>query len=177
MPKRIQVKMNDGNPLARRLKEIHYLKRTQDSLNDGLVLYLPNQPVVKVESENPTEDLVKITLDVSGNNNHGTFLNNVKWGKNGKYYNLYFNGVNDYIFCAHNPSLNITDAITIILWVKPINNYTGNYQIFISKHYATAWGIGRRNNSNIFLYKNYFILFGISIYIYSWRLVSSCNDL
>ncbi|MDD3926445.1 MAG: LamG domain-containing protein, partial [bacterium] len=59
--------------------------------------------------------------DTSGNNNNGTLVNmdtNTCWvnGRLGKA--LAFDGVNDYVNCGNNSSLNITDAITIETWIK-----------------------------------------------------------
>ncbi|MDD3927196.1 MAG: LamG domain-containing protein, partial [bacterium] len=78
--------------------------------------------------------------DSSDNNNNGTLVNmdtNTCWvnGRLGKA--LAFDGVNDYVNCGSNSSLNITDAITIETWIKfdsfadwvrPLNNNL--YQIF-----------------------------------------------
>ena len=56
--------------------------------------------------------------DASGNGNDGTLIHDPKWtqGKSGSA--LQFDGVDDYVDCGNNESLNITDAITIEAWVK-----------------------------------------------------------
>jgi hypothetical protein len=57
--------------------------------------------------------------DSSGNNNHGTLEGDPQWveGKIGGALEL--NGVNDYVDCGADPSLNVTTGqITIAAWVK-----------------------------------------------------------
>jgi len=56
--------------------------------------------------------------DASGNGNDGTLINDPKWtaGKSGSA--LQFDGVDDYVDCGNDESLNITDAITIEAWIK-----------------------------------------------------------
>lgn len=63
--------------------------------------------------------------DKSGNGNHGTIYG-ATWGDNSPEWvddvsggALEFDGVDDYVNCGNDASLNITDAITIEAWVKP----------------------------------------------------------
>jgi len=58
--------------------------------------------------------------DSSEYSNNGTLVNGPTWldGIVGKA--LSFDGIDDYINCGNNPSLNITGPITIVLWLKPI---------------------------------------------------------
>lgn len=44
-----------------------------------------------------------------------------------------FDGVDDYIDCGNDASLNITDAITLEAWVKPPD--VGGYRVIVAKHY------------------------------------------
>ncbi len=67
--------------------------------------------------------------DISGNNNIGTLGGGTEayrptWisGKIGG--GLRFDGVNDYVDAGSNASLNITNAITLEAWVKPISDMT-----------------------------------------------------
>lgn len=73
-------------------------------------------------------------IDSSGNENHGTLTNGPSWeiedggqwdGRSDvRFYSgstLEFDGVDDYVNCGHNPSLDITGDITIEAW---INTYT-----------------------------------------------------
>jgi len=72
-----------------------------------------------------------IAYDSSFYNNHGTIYG-ATWtdGKFGKA--LGFDGVDDYVDCGNDESLNITDEITIVAWVKPVSFSTYN---FIAKKY------------------------------------------
>jgi len=54
-------------------------------------------------------------FDVSGNGNHGS-INGATWFNNS--FGLSFDGTDDYVEVPHSESLNITDAITIAVWVK-----------------------------------------------------------
>jgi hypothetical protein len=56
--------------------------------------------------------------DYSGNDNHGTLVNDPDWvdGKIGKALEL--DGVNDYVEIGHSDSLTMTDGITIAFWAK-----------------------------------------------------------
>lgn len=56
--------------------------------------------------------------DSTGNGNDGDLKSRAEWvdGKFGKA--LEFDGKNDYVDVADRPSLNITDAITIVMWAK-----------------------------------------------------------
>ncbi len=63
--------------------------------------------------------------DVSGNNNTGTLTNGTVWQGDAKFNSgssLRFDGVNDYVDAGNGASLNITDAITISLWIKTGTN-------------------------------------------------------
>ena len=56
--------------------------------------------------------------DLSGKGNDGK-IHGAQWVK-GKYGTaLKFDGIDDYVDCGNDKSLNITDAITIMAWVKP----------------------------------------------------------
>jgi len=56
--------------------------------------------------------------DLSGNNNHGTIYGAI-WRRGKIGYCLSFDGVDDYVNCGADPSLDITDKITIEVWIKP----------------------------------------------------------
>jgi len=67
--------------------------------------------------------------DASGNNNHGTIYG-AKWTGGAPCPagascggGLSFDGVNDYVSVPHSASLNISSAITVVLWVKPNRDY------------------------------------------------------
>jgi len=76
----------------------------------NLVLYLPLE-----------EGSGTMTKDLSGWENHGTLVNGPTWstGRAGKCLN--FDGVDDYVNCGNDESLDITDAITIEAWIYPKN--------------------------------------------------------
>lgn len=61
--------------------------------------------------------------DSSGNNNHGTLMpNSPVWTSDGVINGaLYFDGIDDYVEVPDDPSLDITDEITLMAWVYPEN--------------------------------------------------------
>lgn len=65
--------------------------------------------------------------DVSGNNNNPSFNNatlaNDRFGTANSAYQ--FNGINNYMQIPNSPTLNMTNQISIALWVKPMGYYTG----------------------------------------------------
>jgi hypothetical protein len=74
--------------------------------------------------------------DKSTYSNDGTLNNNPQW-TNGKFGNaLEFDGVDDYVDCGSDPSLDITNEITIEVWINPAtaqevcgDGETGNYGV------------------------------------------------
>lgn len=70
---------------------------------EGLVLWLRMQ-------EGPDN----IAFDYSHHSNHGKLMNNPTWTAHG----IDFNGVDQYLDCGNDPSLDITNNITIEMWVK-----------------------------------------------------------
>jgi len=84
-----------------------------------------------------------IAYDASGNGNHGTLINGPKWtqGKIGGA--LSFDGVNDYVDCGNNPSLDITDEITVEAWVYIPSGVDTNYERGIINRGAEGyWRMG-----------------------------------
>jgi hypothetical protein len=56
--------------------------------------------------------------DQSGNGNDGTLINDPTWAigiNNGA---LQFDGIDDHVNCGNDPSLNVTDAVTIAYWLE-----------------------------------------------------------
>jgi len=73
--------------------------------------------------------------DGSGNSNTGTLTNNPTWTQGKKNGALRFDGVNDYVDCGNNATLNPTSATTIEAWVKPNSVTAGSYKAILSN-----WG-------------------------------------
>jgi len=57
--------------------------------------------------------------DYSGHGNDGTIIGATKIYNARFGVGLLFDGINDYVDCGNHASVNITDAITICLWIKP----------------------------------------------------------
>ena len=71
------------------------------------------------------------TIDLSGNGNHGT-IDGAPWEGSDRGIGLDFNGTTDDLDCGNAASLNITDAVTLSVWVK-CNTTTYNYDRIICK--------------------------------------------
>ncbi len=94
--------------------------------NDSLVL-MYNFDNVSAIGENTTN-----AVDVSAQGNNGTLTNNAVWNVSGKYNGAVgFDGDNDYVRIEDDPSLQITENITLMIWVY-VDDYD-NFNGLISK--------------------------------------------
>ncbi|NPA75623.1 MAG: DUF2341 domain-containing protein [Euryarchaeota archaeon] len=87
----------------------------KDDLNTGLVAHWSFD-----------EGSGNILEDLSGHGNNGKIYN-ATWVKGVKGAALSFNGVNSFVDCGNNSSLNISGAITIAAWMHPMGNYGWRY--------------------------------------------------
>ena len=62
-----------------------------------------------------------IALDNSGYDNHGTLGGNPQWVAGYDRDALEFDGSGDFLDCGDNPSLNISDAVSLTAWIKIAN--------------------------------------------------------
>ena len=73
------------------------------------------------ESSWDNDPLTTEVKDSSGNGNHGSSCNGAEITINGKSNNAgYFDGLNDFVEVKSQYSLNLTKAITVEAWVKPL---------------------------------------------------------
>jgi hypothetical protein len=83
--------------------------------------------------------------DASDNSNDGTLTNGVKYTEGKKNGALEFDGSNDYVNCGSDSSLNIADAITMSVWVKPAVDMEasgGWFIVYKKDERATSSGYG-----------------------------------
>ena len=86
--------------------------------------------------------------DSSGNNNLGTVTNG-SWTTSGKFGNsLVFNGTSSRVFVTSSASLNLTAGMTVMAWVYPTANQTGNRTI-IRRETNGYWLYSSRLLSNM----------------------------
>ena|GEM_PF-6301192 len=82
--------------------------------------------------------------DTSGEGNNGTSAGTIAYGVDGKFNTaIGFDGVDDYIDCGNDASLDITDTITIEVWVKASSDSgiaTGSRARIVNKFQAPAKG-------------------------------------
>ncbi len=84
--------------------------------------------------------------DHSGNGNDGTLINNPVWAIgiiNGA---LQLDGIDDYVNCGNDPSLNITDAVTLAAWVK-LNSVPPAFSVLIAGKFGAYWLEWRENKT------------------------------
>jgi hypothetical protein len=92
-----------------------------------------------------------IAHDSSGNNNDGMLLNGPTWvvGKIGKA--LYFDGTDDYIRIEDSATISspsVTNAITVMAWVKPDPGFLDRYARVVASHWTDGEGqIGGSSNA------------------------------
>ena len=104
--------------------------------------------------------------DISGHNNHGRLTNMAPnaqdsgWGGSKFGGGLQSDGVDDYVNCGNDSSLDITDAITISAWVKTsstLGQFVGKSNIandagWVAEVRAGYFGFGvKKNSSNYWL--------------------------
>jgi hypothetical protein len=92
-----------------------------------------------------------IAHDSSGNNNDGMLMNGPTWvdGKIGKA--LYFDGTDDYIRIEDSATISspsVTNAITVMAWVKPDPGFLDRYARVVASHWTDGEGqIGGSSNA------------------------------
>ena len=86
-------------------------------------------------------------LDYSGKRNDG--VNHGAYYKDGE---LEFDGSSNYIDCGNDASLNITDAITISSWIKPIETISTYQRIVGDEIYGNGLSFGVKDLNNLDVY-------------------------
>jgi len=86
--------------------------------------------------------------DQSGNGNDGTLINDPVWAIGIIDGALQFDGIDDHVNCGNDPSLNVTDAVTIAAWVKL--NSVPPYSVSICGKMWAYW-LEWRNNKQLSL--------------------------
>ena len=79
-----------------------------------------------------------ITYDYSGYGNSGTLMNGPNWVKGIDGKALELDGINDYVDCGNDASLNLTGDLSITAWVK-FNEIPGDQAMFLSKDEGGGW--------------------------------------
>jgi hypothetical protein len=108
------------------------------SRNMGQVCIDPDATgLVAAYDMHPCDGVVK---DLSGNGNDGTIngpvFENTEIGGSMK-----FDGVDDYIEIADDPSLDITDDLTVLLWLKTTNSTGSLVSKFTTSGNQRSWGM------------------------------------
>jgi beta-galactosidase len=75
---------------------------------------------------------------------------------------LDFDGVNDYVDCGANTSLDITAKVTLSVWVKTRDSGNGQYNPFVAKG-DTSYGLQHQNGNNI-----EFCIYDAGAWPYTW---------
>jgi hypothetical protein len=85
--------------------------------------------------------------DSSGNGNNGTLNNGATYAAAGKIgAALSLDGIDDYVDCGNDPSVNITDVITVAAWVKTSDTGNAQHNPFVIKG-DTSYGL-KHNTGN-----------------------------
>ena len=92
-------------------------------------------------------------VDWSGHGNHGTFVGEPSWADGIDGGAVVFDGKNDYINCGNNAVLDITDQITLSVWVKTNDSGNGQHNMWLGKgDHAYAIKHQTGNNIEFFIY-------------------------
>jgi hypothetical protein len=110
---------------------------------DDIRLYPHERQLITPTEPNPDGLVAHYKLDQdatdsSGKNNHGMLFGNPPWavGKIGSA--VEFDGRHDYIDCGNDPSLDITDQITIAAWIYPTGSGVSTYPRIVDKSDGTG---------------------------------------
>ena len=101
-------------------------------VTDGLVLNLdagftPSYPTAGT-----------VWYDLSGNGNNGTLYNDTAYSSvNGG--SLIFDGVDDEVIVPNSSSINVTDNVTVCMWVKVSSSNNGSIKVLLSKYPNKGW--------------------------------------
>lgn len=87
--------------------------------------------------------------DLSGNGNDGA-IHGATWVKRGDGFALRFDGLDDYVDCGDGPTLELTDALTIEAWIKPLA-LPGAEPLILGKHYD-SYGITHYRDGQFWSY-------------------------
>lgn len=89
--------------------------------------------------------------DISGHGNHGTLTNmdaNAQgsgWSGSRSGGGMSFDGTNDYVNCGHDSSLDITDSVSVVAWVRP-TTLTGNTFIVTNSVFGHTFALYTAGN-------------------------------
>jgi len=75
-------------------------------------------------------------------------VNGAKWKANA----FYFDGVNDYVDCGNNENLNLTDAFTIIMWIKRTEELFSTHAGLVARSNRQYALKGRKDTKQVSLY-------------------------
>ncbi|HNR81720.1 MAG TPA: LamG domain-containing protein, partial [Candidatus Pacearchaeota archaeon] len=91
-------------------------------------------------------------FDVSGNNNTGVLTNGPTWveGKHGSA--LSFDGVDDYVGCGTDSSLNIADSMTASAWIYPKTLGEGSAGHIVGRGGTSGWCLYVYTGNSLKLY-------------------------
>jgi hypothetical protein len=78
--------------------------------------------------------------DLSGNNNTGTLTNGPTFSA-GNMGNIVFDGVDDYVNCGNNSSINLTSYITLSTWTKKAYGSSASVAIDKGRDNYGAWSL------------------------------------
>jgi regulation of enolase protein 1 (concanavalin A-like superfamily) len=94
------------------------------------------------------EGVGRTALDWSGHDNHGAIQDNPVWtvGYDGYGGALDFDGIGDYVNCGNAAIFDITEQITVTVWIK-VEKFEQEWQGIVTKG-DTAWRIVRDNKTN-----------------------------
>jgi hypothetical protein len=106
-------------------EEIDEVNDYRDIVKDGLVLDLNASSSLSYPGSGTT------WTDLSGNGNNGTLVNGVGYNS-GNGGSLSFDGVNDYVDCGSNNTLNFTSSFSVSFWMNN-NISTNTLEYFVNR--------------------------------------------
>jgi len=138
----LNVNVNNTITLAENVNASVYVPPLEVNVNEEITVNIPTRGLVghwTLAEDNYSEGVFQ---DLSENNNDGTpanepvFTTNQQGIDNGA---MVFNGVDDYVNVPNSDSLNITNQLTIGLWVNL--QYMDTFQVLVEKAWANGYAI------------------------------------
>ena len=86
--------------------------------------------------------------DLSGNGNNGTLYNDTTYDS-GNGGSLIFDGVDDEVIVPNSPSINVTDNVTVCMWVKVNSSNAGSVKVLLSKYPNKGWEFVTNTSGNV----------------------------
>ncbi len=134
-------------PALSQIDASHYLCAYTGKDDDGWAVVLGTNALMGHWALDETSGMS--SMDSSGNGHTGSLTNmsGSQWTTGTLGGALAFDGYNDYVNCGRGGNLDISNAITVMAWIKPYTSQS-SYKRLVEKHFASSWYFGYSSRAN-----------------------------